>query len=476
MIHQFAFFVLTGRMSSMASERVQARYRIETPLPVERAAKVLAGEQSSGTFIAVPGETDELRERFGARVEEVSHLEPVSAPSLPGSRSAGGGQQAAGPTPLPSREGLGEGGASKGKKFNRAEIRVSWPIENFGHNLPVLVSTLQGNLYELSQFSGLKLIDFEVPESFARAFAGPRFGVDGTRRLMNVNSRPMIGTIIKPSVGLSPDQTANLVRQLAEADIDFIKDDELMANPPHSPFPKRLEAVMRVINDHADRTGKRIMYAANITGEIDDMLRHYELIQQSGNTCAMVSLNTVGLAGVKKLCDQGALAIHGHRNGWGMLNRHPWLGMEFPAYQKLWRLAGVDQVHVNGIANKFWEDDDSVVRSIEACLRPMAAGQQAAGGGRILPVVSSGQTGLQAPETYRRTKTVDLLYLAGGGIMAHPGGPAAGVTAIRQAWEAAVAGVSLEQYAEDHTELRQQLDKFGSTAQYERSAHQLLRR
>jgi ribulose-bisphosphate carboxylase large chain len=163
----------------------------------------------------------------------------------------------------------------------------------------------------------------------------------------------------------------------------------------------------------------------------------------------------VGLSGVKKLCDQGALAVHGHRNAWGMLNRHPWLGVEFPAYQKLWRLAGVDQIHVNGIDNKFWEDDDSVVRSIEACLRPFL------GGYSILPVISSGQWGGQAPETYRRTRTVDVLYMAGGGIMAHPDGPAGGVAAIRQAWDAAVTGRPLEDAAREHPELRRSLEKFG---------------
>jgi ribulose-bisphosphate carboxylase large chain len=191
------------------------------------------------------------------------------------------------------------------------------------------------------------------------------------------------------------------------------------------------------------------------------MLRHCDKVRASGGTCAMVSLNSVGLAGVKKLCDHGGsggdLAVHGHRNGWGMLNRHPLLGIEFPAYQKLWRLAGVDQIHVNGIANKFWEDDDSVVRSIEACLRPMPA----PGGMPVLPVVSSGQTGLQAPETYRRTNTIDLLYLAGGGIMAHPAGPSAGVTALRQAWEAAVSGIDIDQFARTHVELLQQVEKFG---------------
>jgi ribulose-bisphosphate carboxylase large chain len=417
----------------MSAERIVATYRIETSLPVERAAQVLAGEQSSGTFVAVPGETDELRRRFGARVEQITPLETVTTPSLPGPRGKKGDTA----------------------PFQRAQITVSWSLENVGHNLPTLVSTLQGNLYELSQFSGLKLVDLDVPDSFARVFPGPRFGIAGTRSLTNVQGRPLIGTIIKPSVGLGPEETAKLVATLAAAGIDFIKDDELMANPPHSPFDDRVDAVMRVINDHADRAGKKVMYAFNASDEIDAMLRHYDKVRAAGGTCAMVSLNSVGLAGVKKLCDQGALAIHGHRNGWGMLNRHPMLGIEFAAYQKLWRLAGVDQIHVNGIANKFWEGDDSVVASIEACMKPML------GGYSILPVVSSGQTGLQAPETYRRTKTIDLLYLAGGGIMAHPSGPAAGVAALRQCWEAAVAGAPLTQYATTRPELRQQIEKFG---------------
>ena len=414
-------------------ERVYATYRIETPLPLDRAATVLAGEQSSGTFVAIPGETDELRERHGARVESVTELESVATPSLPGCRPAS-------------------------NSYRRGECRISWPVENFGHNLPTLVATLQGNLYELSQFSGLRLMDFDVPPSFASQFPGPRFGVAGTRRLTEVHSRPLIGTIVKPSVGLTPKQTADLVATLVEAGIDFIKDDELIANPPHSPFANRLAAVMAVINRHADKAGRKVMYAFNISDEFDAMRRNYDAVLAAGGTCAMLSLNSVGLVATKAITDRGQLAVHGHRNGFGMMNRHPLLGVDFVAQQKLWRLAGVDHLHVNGIANKFWEDDDSVVRSIAACRTPFLDGELP------LPVVSSGQTGLQAPETFRRAQTVDLLYQAGGGIIAHPSGAAAGVKALRQAWEAAVAGVSLDDYGRTHSELAQQLSKFGKEA------------
>ena len=169
----------------------------------------------------------------------------------------------------------------------------------------------------------------------------------------------------------------------------------------------------------------------------------------------MLSINSVGWAGAKKVCDWGELSIHGHRNGWGMLNRHPWLGLNFPAYNKLWRLAGVDQMHVNGIKSKFWESDDSVVRSIKSCLTPFLSNES------VLPVVGSGQWGGQAFETFERTQTTDLLYLAGGGIMAHPSGPAGGVKALHQAWKSAVKGYTLEETAKMYKEFGESVEKFG---------------
>src|SRR5690606_35952475 len=120
--------------------------------------------------------------------------------------------------------------------YQRAMIDVSWSIENFGYNLPTLVSTLQGNLYEITQFTGLKLMDITLPDSFARHFQGPRFGIAGCRALTGVpEGRPLIGTIIKPSIGMSPEETAGLVKTLVDSGIDFIKDDELMASSANSP-------------------------------------------------------------------------------------------------------------------------------------------------------------------------------------------------------------------------------------------------
>lgn len=418
------------------NDPIIAKYLIETAHSVEFAAEMIAGEQSSGTFVSVPGETEELKARARAKVTNLVRLDAAESPSLPGYR-------------LPKNH-------SGAARYQRAEVTVEFPFDNIGPNLPTLLATVCGNLYELAELSGIKLLDLELPAAFARRYPGPQFGIAGTRKLASVHDRPIIGTIVKPSVGLTPAQTAELVRTLGEAGIDFIKDDELQADSPHSPFNERVAAVMPVINTLADRTGKKVMYAFNVTDDLDAMRRHHDTVLAAGGTCVMVSIHSVGLATLAEFRRHCQLPIHGHRNGWGLYTRHPLLGIEYPAWQKLWRLAGADQLHVNGLQNKFWEPDDSVVRSIKACLTPMFRPDD-----KAMPVVSSGQWGGQAPETYRQTGTLDVMYLAGGGILAHPMGPAAGLRALQQAWEAAVKGIPLADHATNHPELQATLAKFG---------------
>ena len=414
------------------SDRFEADYLIETPLDPARAAEVMAGEQSSGTFVRLPGETDALRDRSAARVERLEELGAVADPSLPCKL------------------------ADRGQGYRRARVTLSWPMANIGPDLPNLMATIAGNLFELREFSGLRIEDIRLPPAFADAGPGPRFGIAGTRRLAGVASGPLIGTIIKPSVGLSPAETAALAGELAVAGIDFIKDDELQADGPACPFEDRARAVMAVLNAHADKTGKRVMYAFNLTGEVDAMRRRHDLVRDLGGSCVMVSLNSVGLAGMLALARHSALPIHAHRNGWGALSRAPMLGWSYPAWSKLWRLAGADHLHVNGLQNKFSESDDSVIASARSLLTPLFAGKPCI----PMPVFSSGQSAVQPPETWRRLGSADCIYAAGGGIMGHPDGPAAGVQSLRDAWEAAMAGIPAETHAASRPALARALDTY----------------
>ena len=411
----------------MSSQRIHARYWLETGDDPARAAEVIAGEQSSGTFLKLAAETPELKARSGARVESLQVLDRVAKPSLPGGMTA--------------------------DSYTQCLLELSWPLENLGPCLPTLMATVAGNLFELRQVSGLRLLDLQLPPAFAQAYPGPAFGMAGTRQLSGVAQGPLIGTIIKPSVGLNPIETAEQVKMLVDGGIDFIKDDELQADGPHCPFEERVSAVMNVVNQAADKTGRRAMVAFNITGELDQMKRRHDWVMQHQGTCVMVCLNSIGLVGMTALRKHSQLPIHGHRAGWGYLTRSPALGWEFAAWQKMWRLAGADHLHVNGLRNKFSDPDEVVVAAARSVIQPLYpdAAMQA------VPVFSSAQTGLQAHDTYAALGNADLICTAGGGIFGHPNGVAAGVTALREAWEAAMQGISLSDYAQTRPALKSAL-------------------
>ena len=417
----------------MPTSRIEADYLLETPADPRRVAELMAGEQSSGTFVAIPGETAELKARVAAQVTRFEVLdESAASPSLPSAHL----------------------NVDSDTRFQRAHVTLSWPLDTLGPSLPNLLATVAGNLFELKPVTGLRLLDIRLPHEFGAAYPGPRFGVAGTRRLAGVQERPLIGTIIKPSVGLDPEATASLVDELCRAGIDFIKDDELQSDGPACPFDKRVEAVMRVINDHAQHTTKKVMYAFNLTGDLDQMRRRHDTLLSHGATCMMASLHSVGLVGMIELARFTQLPIHAHRNGWGYLSRHPLLGWSYIAWQKIWRLAGADHMHVNGIGNKFAESDESCIASARACLTPMFDDKPCT----VMPVFSSAQSPRQAPATFQAINSTDLIVTAGGGIMAHPLGTAAGVAAMREAWEAALAGVPLAEFALKRPNLQRALE------------------
>ncbi len=417
---------------------IQATYLIETPLAPAHVAEVLAGEQSSGTFVRVAGESDALRARSRATVDFVEELESLPAPSLPSAW-------------LQRRHPHGP--------WRRARITVSFPVANIGRNLPTLAATLAGNLYDLGETTGLRLEHVSVSPEFRARFERPRHGVAGTRAMVGVAERPIVGTIIKPNVGLSADETASLVADLCRAGVDFIKDDECCGDPEHAPVADRIRAVMAAVRRHRDATGKAVMMAFNISDEHDAMLRHAELVQREGGHCVMVSLNWVGHASVQALRRRTDLAIHGHRNGYGMFARHPALGIGFQPYAMLWRLAGVDHMHVHGLAGKFAQDDAEVVQSAHDCLTPLAEPADAAD--VVMPAFSSGQWAGTLPATLAAVPSGDLMFMCGGGILAHPLGPAAGVASVHRAWAAWRAGEPLASAAADAPELRAALDFFG---------------
>lgn len=389
---------------------VRGTYYLESEMDPARAAAILAGEQSSGTFVAVPGETPELHERHGAQVVDVRPL-GRRAPSLP-SRTRPDSVQA-------------------------AEVVIEWPMENIGTDLATLQTTIAGNLFELQELFACRVQDLRLPAEFVAAHPGPAFGLPGTRKLLGDVTGAMIGTIVKPNVGLTEDAFRSVVRELARASIDLIKDDELMTDPTYLPLERRVAIATEEIRAAEQVTGHPTMYAFNITGDLAGLRRRHDLVVAAGGRCVMLNVPVMGLPALAWLRDFAEVPIHGHRAGLAASMRSPALGLSYRVWQQLARLAGADHLHVSGLGGKFYETDDEIAGNVGSLLAPL--------GGTLgpVPTLSSGQNVGTAAPTFAAVQSTDLLMLAGGGVAAHPDGPAAGVRSLRAAWTAAVDGVPL---------------------------------
>lgn len=406
-------------------------YYLETPLDLYKAGDAFAAEQSTGTWMRVKYETDERRRRHGAKVVGVYQLpEKGEKPSLP--------------TSIEIKSPL-----------NRGIIQIAFPHINFGPRLPNMLSTIAGNLYEMGVFTAVKLLDVHFPKGFVKEFQGPRFGIGGTRKILKVHDRPIVGAIIKPCVGLSPKEIAELAYQGFRGGLDFIKDDELFADTAYNKVEERVPLIMEAADRAREETGERKMYAFNITDEVDKILELHDLVVEGGGNCVMLNFVTAGFSALRILAEHTKAPIHAHRDFFPPLTRSPYIGMTAHLFTKLSRLAGADQLHIGAIQGKLYETDDEVLLNIRTCVQELYDIEKS------LPVCSGGQWAGKAPVNYRKIGHVDFLHLSGAGTFAHPDGAESGARSIRQAWDATLKGIKLEEYAEEHKELRKAIEHFG---------------
>jgi len=414
-----------------SSHYIFATYYLETPLDSHQAAEVLASEQSTGTWMRVEYETEERREKYGAKVVGVHPL-----PHDPG--------QCHLPTKVPLSG-----------KVNAAVVRIGFPTINFSPNLSNLVSTVVGEAYELEAFTALKLLDIELPPSFTQHFTGPKFGVDGLRHILGVYDRPLIGAVIKPCVGLSPEETAELAYQGAKGGLDFIKDDELLADVAYNPVKERVRMVTAALKRAEGENGEKTIYAFNITDRPSRLRELHDIVVENGGGCIMVNVAALGYESLRELSAFTEVPIFAHRVFASAYLRSPYLGMSPEVLNKLWRLGGADMILIGAIGGKVYGSDAEVVASARACNQGFHHLK------RSLPASSGGQWAGKLAGNVAAFGHVDFLHLSGGGVFAHPMGAEAGARSLRQAWDAYRQDIPLEEYAGKYPELRAALEHFG---------------
>ena len=334
-------------------------------------------------------------------------------------------------------------------------IKIAYPIELFeAANMPNILSSVAGNVFGLKALKNLRLQDIQMPDALLGSFKGPKYGIVGIRSLLKVPERPLVGTIIKPKLGLNTEDHAQVAYEAWSGGCDIVKDDENLSSQKFNPFEERLTQTLASRDKAQQETGERKVYMVNITAETSLMLKRAENVIAQGGEYVMVDILTCGWSALQSLRNQNnKLVIHAHRAGHAAFTKNPKHGIAMRPVATVARVIGVDQLHVGTVVGKMSETKAEVLENIDACKAELDGLKP------VLPVASGGLHPRLVPallETFGN----DVVIQAGGGIHGHPDSTVAGAKAMRQAVDATLKQVPLEEYAKTHKELKAALTQW----------------
>ncbi|MDW8022567.1 MAG: type III ribulose-bisphosphate carboxylase [Nitrososphaerota archaeon] len=338
-------------------------------------------------------------------------------------------------------------------EINGNLVKIAYPVELFEYgNAPNILSSIAGNIFGLRTLRNLKLLDVNLPSKLIRSFKGPKFGIEGVRSLLKVYDRPLVGTIIKPKLGLRTEDHARVAYEAWVGGCDIVKDDENLSSQSFNKFEERISKTLESRDKAEEETGEKKVYMANVTAETNEMIRRAEYVLSNGGEYVMVDIIMCGFAALQTLREEDFNpVIHGHRAGHAAFTKNPKHGISMRVIAKITRIIGVDQLHVGTVVGKMYESKEEVRENVEA-LKMEMAGLKA-----CLPVASGGLHPGFVPALIKFFGK-DVVIQAGGGIHGHRDGTIAGAKAMRQAVDAVVKGIPLHEYAKTHRELEAVLE------------------
>ncbi|MBT5338802.1 type III ribulose-bisphosphate carboxylase [Candidatus Falkowbacteria bacterium] len=346
-------------------------------------------------------------------------------------------------------------------------IKIAYPLDLFElGSIPQFMSSIGGNIYSMKVVKNLRLLDVEFPTKYIKSFQGPAFGIEGIRKVLKNKDRIILGSIIKPKVGLTAVEHSKVAYDVWRNGIDLVKDDENLTDMTFNRFDERVKRTLAMRDKVEKETGQIKVYACNVTAPPDEMLRRAKLVKSLGGRCVMVDIVSTGLDNVQYLRKQKlGLIIHGHRAGHSMFTRNPKHGMTMLMVSKLARLAGIDQLHTGTVVGKMEGSADEVL-TVNELLREdwhefNSLKEDWSSIKPTMPIASGGMHPGLLPKLVEILGS-DLIANFGGGVHGHQGGSIAGAKACRQAAEAIVREIDLADYAVTNPELKVALDQWGN--------------
>ncbi|MBT4165594.1 type III ribulose-bisphosphate carboxylase [archaeon] len=345
------------------------------------------------------------------------------------------------------------------------KIKIAYPQELFEKgNAPNILSSIAGNIFGMKAVKNLRLEDIQIPNDILNSFKGPKYGIKGIRKMMKIKSRPLVGTIVKPKLGLKTKDHTDIAYQAWQGGCDVVKDDENLSSQKFNKFENRLTKCLEVADKAKSQTGEEKAYLINVTAETNKMIERAQSVQDQGGKYVMIDIVTSGFSALQTLRDANfKMAIHAHRAMHAAFTRNKKHGISMMVLADLARLIGVDQLHIGTVVGKLQgslKEVSEINQEIEKKTVKETQNRLQQDWKKIKSTLSVSSGGLHPGHVPFLIKHLgkDLVLQFGGGIHGHPKGTLRGAIAARQATQATMQNISLKQYSKDHLELKEALE------------------
>jgi ribulose-bisphosphate carboxylase large chain len=346
-------------------------------------------------------------------------------------------------------------------------VKIAYPEELFEKgNAPNILSSIAGNIFGMKIVKNLRLEDIKIPDGLLKSFHGPKYGINGIRKMMKVKDRPFLGTIVKPKLGLNFIDHSNVAYDAWIGGCDLVKDDENLSSQKFNMFEERLARTLEKEDKAEEETGEKKAYLVNVTAETREMIKRAELVEQLGGKFIMIDVVTEGFGALQTLRDADfKMAIHAHRAMHAAFTRNKKHGISMMVLSDLSRLIGMDTLHIGTVVGKLegsLKEISEIEEEIEKKNVKETHNRLSQDWGKIKPTLAVSSGGLHPGHVPFLIKHLgkDLVIQMGGGIHGHPKGTKTGAIAARQAIDATLQRISLKNYAKTHKELQIALDQW----------------
>ncbi len=386
-------------------------------------------------------------------------------------------------------------------KRNLVWIAYPWRLFDRPGNVQNILTYIAGNIFGMKEINALKLLDVWFPPAMLEQYDGPSYTLDDMRKYLGVYDRPILGTIIKPKMGLTSAEYAEVCYDFWVNGGDFVKNDEPQANQDFCPYEKMVQHVKKAMDKAVRETGQKKVHSFNVSSpDFDTMIKRCELIRKAGfepgSYAFLIDGITAGWMAVQTLRRRYPdVFIHFHRAGHGAFTRpeNP-IGYSVLVLSKFARLAGVSGIHTGtaGVGKMkgspeedivaahnilrfkekghFFEQEWSTIPEKDKDAIKLAHEDLAhhviledddwRGMKKCCPIISGGLNPTLLKPFIDVMGTVDFITTMGAGVHAHPKGTGAGARALIQACEAYKKGLDIHEYAKKHKELAEAIKFF----------------